>query len=396
MEAVAEKPIELKKISPKEMEERIAKKEKTAAELNNKPAELPADKIVEKLGVDGKPLAEQKPEEKPADKPEPKLEAEGKPITEEPKAPKLRDKVKPFSNKKVTPTPEGEVVIPDTIKSKLSDYEKQIAEKDGILNDSDFKTFLEIKKAGKSVIDIFKESVGNAIDTKKMTDAQAYEYGLKASGVKPSAELDKDSEEPSLEDEMQKFKDMGRIAQKREADAIRGEIEKSQANQTDTFLNKLIAHNEKSEVEINAKRGQEAQKINNLKKDIAEWADAYAQGQEHLGVVGTPQMAESIKNFDLTDLVFPKKEDGSLDSEKVTRLIHYSLFGDMMFENLENQFFSKGFEELKKEVEVTKGATQGLSRAPQASQKTKTEKEMIDEGMSKIKPFDAGHGSVRR
>ncbi len=376
---------ELRPITQEQMKERIAKKAaKAEALVETPPAET---KPIETKPVE--PIAETKPtEEKPV---EPKAAEETKPTKKS-----LKDIAKPFSNKKVAPVAEGELVIPDPVKEKLSTYEKENIEYKNLFNDPEVKTFLEARKAGKSVIDIFKEVISNTVDTKKMTDAQVYELGLKNNGVKPSSELDKDSEEPSLEDEMEKFRSMGKLAQKREADSIRTEIEKSNTGTTENFLNKLISHNEQSQAQQTAQKQEEIQKLTQLQKGINEWADAYSKGINHFAVVGDPKLAESIKNFKLVDLIFPTTEDGkTIDYEKVADLIHYSLTRDLRYENLENQAFANGFDELKTDVEVTKGSTMGIVRTPNSS-KPKTEQELVKEAHSKMRPVSAGHASIRQ
>ena len=100
-------------------------------------------------------------------------------------------------------------------------------------------------------------------------------------------------------------------------------------------------------------------------------ADAYI-GKEHYAVTGTPQLAESIKNFKLEDLI-RTNEDGSLNAEDIFDLIHYKLTNSLRLENLENQFYAQGFEDLKRDVEATGGAKNNIVRAPQSSNATPKE-----------------------
>ncbi len=366
--------LDIKPISESDMNKKIAEKTaKQIASIDNQP--IPPTPTPQATTTDVKPEIKT-PEVKEPVKPEVKAEEK----KAEPRK-TIKEIAKPFKrDAKETVVDVKTDEIPETLKPKfeayqkeIEDYKRTIEQQKLLLDNPDIQTVIEAGKAGKNAIDIFREVMGNTVDTKKLTDAQVYELGLKNNGVKPASELDKDSEEPSLEEEMEKFKSMGKLAQKREADAIRQDIEKGNSNVSSTFLNKIKEFNTKSDAAKIEEQRKTSIALERTQKELNDIADAYV-GKEHYAVVGTPQMADSIKNFKLSDLI-PTNEDGSLNAERLFDLIHYVKFGDLRLAELENRIGADKYDEYRKEVEVTKGASTSIVRAPQGTEQYKTDKE---------------------
>jgi len=368
----------LKPISQKELAEKLSKKAATPpveksptavddkGKLNNTVVEEP--KIAEPIKTEAKAEGEKT-----------EVKEETKPAEEAPKT-KLRDKVKPFS--KVKPPDlkaEGEVVISPTLKAKLEALEQENLSLKKRFEDPEFQIIEEAKKSNKDIFDVLKEIEGT--DPKTIPAKNLWEDYLKSKGI----------EGDKLTKAMDAFDNLEDYEQDLKVSDIRDQRIKDKGTLKEDFLKKLREGSNQAAQETQ----KNTEQVNSLKKGIADLANDYI-GQEHLGVVGTPQMAESIKNYNLADLIFPKKEDGTLDDEKVFRLIHYALFGDMMIDNLENQNFAEGFNKLKKDVEVTKGASTGIVRTPQGTTKPKSEKELVSESMSKMRPVSIGHQSIRQ
>lgn len=355
--------------------------------LNNKPAESKVGDegkppVVEpKLDKDGKPVVEAK------------LDADGKPIAEPAPAKKtLRDPSSLLKKKDVIVEPDA---IPEPFKLQLSAKDKQISElteRLKILDNPDIQTVLEASKAGKRAWDLFEEAKGDAINTNKMTDAQLYEYELKKAGVKMSSELDKDSEETSFEEEMQKFKDMPLSARKREAELIKAKINEEQSTKSETFLSKLRDENSKADTTSAKDRAERIEKANRTQTELNELADAFV-GQEYAYVVGEPDMAQSIKNFNLSDYLLNK--DGSLDANKLFDITHHILFGSLGEDALSKKIASEKFLEYKAEVEVTGGTSAGNARTPVSKQTNKSDEDLHKEAHSKMRPVSVGHPSIR-
>ncbi len=292
---------------------------------------------------------------------------------------------KPFTLEK-NKAPEEAGEIPEEYKVKFSAYEKKINELESKVKsydeDSGYQLLVEARKLGKDAIDLFDQVKGE--DVSKMTDLQLLELDLRKAGVKDEGDVDGD--EPSLQDELDKFKALPKTARDREINEIRKKYNDSKANVANEFLNKLKTKNQEMESVSNADRQAQIAAAQKTKTELDAIADAYV-GKEHYAVTGTPQLAESIKNFDLGDYLLNK--DGSLNTERLFDLKHYCLTNDLRIENLENQFFAEGLESYKQEVDVTgKSAKSAIVRSPQIQASTSNEP-------AKLRAVSAGHESVR-
>ena len=344
------------------------------------------EKIPETNGAQEKIPFEEKPAEKPlVEKPLVEKPAEEKPV-EAPKKKSLKDLAKPFTGKpkaEVTPIEE----VPEKYKTKLTEYEtkvKELADKiKSYEEDSGYQLLVEARKAGKDAWDLFDQVKGE--DVSKLSDIQLYELNLRKSGVKDADDIT-DSEESSIQEEMEKFRSQPKTARDREIAEIRKQYSEANNNKASEFFNKLKTVNQQREETTQSQRNQEIELARKTQESFDKMCDDYI-GNEHMTVVGTPQMAESLKNILRNpDALIPKKEDGSLDEHRLFELAHYVLFKDLMLENLENQFRSEGFNELREQVEVTGGAKTGIVRAPQTS--TKTEKEVKEYIHSTLRPVN--------
>lgn len=331
-------------------EQQVVEKIKAKA---NKPA--PIDNPIDTKPID-KPIVEQKPAEKPvvAEKPAEKP-AEQKPTDttekQEVKPKKsIKDIAKPF--KPATKEVVEEAETPEILKTKLTEREKKLAEYEAKLKDPYYEFAQELGKSGKSVIEtLLSEYSQNNISN--LTDEQIYERELIKSGVKPSGELDSDSTESSLEDEMDKFRSMPKIARDREIKQIKEQLSKEIEGQGEGFLNKLKELNGKQEAQ---RKAQEQAMIKANQKTEQEF-NAYCQksvGNEHYGVAITPEIAESIQNtLNDPDGLIRRNEDGSLSAEDLYDIAFFRHFRDLMFENLQNKFTAEGYELLEEDVNVT-------------------------------------------
>lgn len=374
--------IELKPVSEAQVVAAIEQRKAQPPEQPKQPVveQKKPEPIVEQKKADPV-VAEQKPAEKKEEKGTATVNKDG--VVEEKKK-SIKDISKPFSpKKKEAPTPADE--IPEAFKSKFSEYEKQLAEREKRIQeleaDFDLELIREAKKAGKTTFDLLKEWQGE--DISKLSPNEKYERELKNSGVKYAKDLEEGSDEPSIEDEMEKFKALPKIARDREIELINKKHEESNANKATDFLGKIKEHNKAKESQTYAEQEKDRLAIEKTQKELNELADAYI-GQEHYSVTGTPQLAESIKNFKLSDLV-RTNEDGSLNAEDLFDLFHYKLTKDLRLENLENQFFAQGFDTYKEEVEVTGGARNNIVRAPQSTD-YKTDREISNYTIANARP----------
>lgn len=278
--------------------------------------------------------------------PKPIEKAEEKPVEEKPTRKKIKEVAKPFFETKEKIV-EKQEEIPDTIKPKLAEYEKQIAEYKKIAEDRDVQIILEAKKSGKDIFGILKEVQGD--DPSKYTLAELKEMELKEQG------LEGDDLAEALED----FNDKKPYLQKAETNSYRKKLEAAQEEKKTQFLSLLKEGSEQ--------KAQDTQRhIAAVQKTEAEFnrlCDEWV-GKEHYSVVGTPQMAKDMKEFlNDPDGLIPRNEDGSLNAQRLFDLVHYIKYGDLRLENLENQFFAKGYEELEKEVSA-RGDAARIVRAP--------------------------------
>ncbi len=369
----------LKLITKDEMNARAnIKAAEPKVEPTKTPVIEPAPSIKEKVEP---VVAELKQEEKGTAK----LDAEGKVIEEPKKRRTAKEISKPFSVKKEEVVEEGE--YPEPVRAKISAYEKKINDLEAKVKatdeDSGYQLLVEARKLGKDAIDLFDQVKGE--DVSKLSDLQLLELDLRKAGVKDSSDVEGD--EASLEEEIDKFKALPKTARDREIKAIRDKYKDSQAGVANEFLEKLKGKNQERESVTNADRQKQIADAVAVQKELDSIADAYI-GQEHYAVTGTPQLIESIKNFDLADYLL-NKETGRLDANKLFDLKHYILTNDLRLENLENQFFAEGHDTLKSEVEVTgKSAKSAIVRSPQSNSNTSTEP-------AKLKAISAGHESVR-
>lgn len=295
---------------------------------------------------------------------------------------KIKEISKPFFEKKAEPK-EAKADIPEEIKGKLSEYEKKIAEYEARLNKETYKIVDEAEKAGKTIFDLFEEF--RSEDITKLSPEEIYKRELLKAGTKPADQMDPDSEEPSLEEEMQKFRDMPKIARDREINAIKKQYAEDKNNSTNAFLSKLSAENQKRDAAAQAERERQDAMTAKAVQDYNALCDQYV-GKEHYSVVGTPDMAKSLKNIlqDPINGLIGTNQDGSLNIEALFDLAHYKLFKDLRMENLENQFYSQGHEDLAKIVEA-RGGEQKVVRSPQPSGNA---------APSPLRPVDVGHPSV--
>ena len=362
-EAVAEKPIKLKVAT----QEDFSRAARSAAKKAEAPIVEPTHAaVIKEPEIPIKPAIENKAEDK---KPEDKIEGE------KPARKKIKEVSKPFFEKKESPV-EAKDEIPEPLKLKISEYEQRLGK-------PTYKIIDEAEKAGKTVFDLFEEF--RTEDVSKLSDTQLYERELLKSGTKPASEIKADSDEVSLEEEMQKFKELPKLAQKREADEIRKQYSGDKDAKINNFLSKLTSENDKKNQASQAAKQAEEQVSLKAVDEYNKLCDAYI-GKEHYSVVGTPQMAESLKNIleDPINGLIGRNQDGSLNAENLFDLAHYKLFKDLRQENLENQLFSNGYEALE-QIVAAKGAEQKIVRAPQAT---------ATNVFTELKPVDVGHPSV--
>ncbi len=371
---------DLKPISAELLQEKLSKKNAPVVETK---VETPANTVEQTPVVEKPVVAETKPELKKEEKGTTTVGEQGK-VEEKPKK-KIKESLRSFTPKGAdqAPTPENE--IPEQFKSKFTEYENKLSESQKriaeLQADTDLELIREMKKAGKTAFDIFREA--QAEDISKLTDLQLMEKDLRAAGVKPSDEVDGD--EPTLEDELEKFKAMPKTARDREIAAIKQKYETANQNKASDLLNKLKTHNQQNEQSANAERTKQ---IEQAQKTMSEWesyCDSY-NGQEHLGVVGTPAMVESLKNVLKNPEGLFLKTDGSLDVNKLFKAAHFLLFEDLMLENLENQIEAETTKRIMDEVSVTGGAKGNIVRTPQTP--TLTDREVANHIHSTLRPVN--------
>lgn len=343
----------LQPISESEVKAKMIAAAKEAAPP--KPIETPLDPqgIVEPI-VDGK-LPEVKTEEKPA---EVKLDDKGNPIVEtsveKPTRKKVKEVSKPFFKTEEKIVDPQEAATPDKFKEQLSAKDKEIAELRAIVNDPENQTFFEIRKAGGTAYQYLKESEGVNPDTIPLADLHAMD--LKSQGLN----------DEEIAEEVAEFNTLSSSKQKMLTNSIKSKLKSEAENKKGEFLSKLTTHNKTQSEQSTAEQQKQQVLSDKLETDYNKLVDDYV-GQEHYSVVGTPQMAESLKKLlkDPNGLI-PKNEDGSLNAQVLFDLAHYRLFGDLRLENLENQYFAAGVEEIEKKIEA-RGDAGKIIRMPQGT-----------------------------
>lgn len=353
--------IDIKPASEADLAASVAKQQAKAQQT-----QLPIENTtkVEPIAKTDAPAAEVKetPKEQKGDT---KITPEGK--VEQPKPVSLKERVKPFTRKKEAPTPAEE--IPPQFKSRFDEYEKKLAEREAKLKeyetDSDLEVIREAKKLGKTAFDILKEAQGE--DISKLSANELYERELKASGILPADEAGEGAE-TTLEEEMEKFKSLPKPARDREIAEIKKKYDAANSDKQSGLLAKLKQANAEKDRAANeqAQAAQAAQQ--KLKKEIDAMADEYI-GKEHYAVIGTPQLAESIKNFDLFNWL-RNPEDGSINTDKLFDLYHYCLTSELRIDNLENQAVANHHEKLMEDFNGTGGAKTNKIVTPKTPIKT--------------------------
>lgn len=342
----------------------------------NKPQEKPAEAAAPaeiKTEAPQAKVEETKPEA-------PKEENKG---DEKPKRKSIKETLKPFQAKKPD-TITDEVEIPEPLKAKFSDFEKKESEYKKQLEDykkqfedTDYQILQEAKKSGKDIFDILKEVQG--VDPKSVPAAELWENYLKTSGV----------EGDELGEAMSDFYELKGYEQNLKVKDLREDLSKNQSVLKQEFLNKLKNGAQAEDL----KKQKDLEVLVNADKEFKSLADSYI-GQEHMGVTGTPEMATSLKNFNLGEFLL-KKDGSGIDASKYFALAHHLLFSDLVLDTLENQIGADKFDEYKKEVEVTSGASKSIVRAPQGDQKTQSAQEVREHIHANMKPVSIGHPSVR-
>lgn len=373
--------MELKPVSSEQVKQTLEKKNAAPVVVETK-TEIPATTTEQKPIVEAK---KETPELKQEQKGTTKVDEKGVVIEEKAPKKKTRESLKTFTPKgeSQAPIPEGE--IPEQFKSKFTEYETKLSESNKrvaeLQADTDLELIREMKKAGKTAFDLFREA--QADDVSKLTDIQLIEKDLRASGVKPAGELAEDSDEPNLEDEIEKFRALPKNARDREIAAIKQKYEEANKNKASALLNKLKTHNQESDKAQNAERTKQ---VEMAQKTMTEW-DSYCDGyvgQEHMGVVGTPAMADSLKNVLKNPEGLFLKTDGSLDVNRLFKAAHFLLFGEMTLDNLENQVEAETTKRIMEEMSVSGGAKGSNVRTPQTP--TMTDHDAVNHVMNNLRP----------
>lgn len=315
--------------------------------------------------------------------------SEPAPVVEQPKRvrKKITEVAKPFHQPASIVEPTTTTVIeelPDAAKKKILEFEtklterdKQLAEARSVAEDEDVKILLEAKKNGKDIFGLLKEVQG--IDPDTLTNAQLHEIDQRAKGI------DGDDLVESLAD----FDVLKPYEQKARVAPIKEQLRREQSQKKSEFLTRMQANSADANAQAAIERDNQAKAWEKTTNEYSQICQS-SIGKNHYGVVITPQMAESINSV-LKEGLFGKNQDGSFNAQELFDLAFLKRFmiqNPLILETLENQFFAEGVEEIKKEVEVTDGASVQTVRSPQAMGSFKTTKELVDYTIGNARPVN--------
>jgi len=330
-------------------------------------SDTPAPVAIEKL-----PTNTEKVSPTPAEaKPEPP-QGEAKPVDTTDRLAKFKEKAKSkkpetFVKAKtdVVEVKDGEV--PPHIQARIEELEKKNADYEKQLSDEDVQILREAKKSGKDLFDILKEVEG--INPDQLTKEQLYEIDCKEKGLTGE----------DLEEAMADFEEM-KPYQKTAAtnvikEKLRGDVSKKKLN----FLAKVKEGTAESATLAQAAIAA-AEKT---QQDFNKLCDDYI-GKNHYGLVGTPQMSESLKNIlkDPNGLI-GKNQDGSLNANDLFEFAHFKLFKETLIEEVRSTTYAEAWEEFEKEYGATDGSAK-VVRTPQGT--VMSEKEQFEHTISTAKP----------
>lgn len=373
---MTEPTVDIQPISEQDFHNKVA--EKVAKANEPAPAPVPAAPVV---AVEPAPATTEPAPGEPAAEPAPAPE----PVKKTRR--KLSEVAKPFHQSSPVVDPTTTTVadeLPEAAKVKITEYEQKLAERDlqlseaqKLIEDEDVKILLEAKKNGKDIFGLLKEVQG--VDPDSLSNTQLYEMDQRAKGI------DGDDLVEAITD----FEQLKPYQQKALVAPVKEQLSRESNKRKTEFLSRIQANSADADAKaaIETEKQQQAWiKTTNEYSKLCQ--DSI--GKNHYGVVITPQMAESVNGV-LKEGLFGKNQDGSFNAQELFDLAFLKRFmiqNPLILETLENQFFAEGVDEIKKEVEVTDGASTKTVRSPQATTSFKTTKELVDYTLNNARPVN--------